>query len=68
MSGWYTPARMWMRVDLPAPFSPTIARIFALVCFQRHVGQRLDAGEGFGDTLDPEQHLLLRHRSLLAQV
>jgi hypothetical protein len=24
-SGWYTPARIFISVDLPAPFSPTIA-------------------------------------------
>lgn len=24
-SGWYTPARIFTRVDLPAPFSPTRA-------------------------------------------
>ena len=24
-SGWYTPARIFIRVDLPAPFSPTMA-------------------------------------------
>ena len=35
---------------------------------QRHVGECLDAGEGLRDALDPEQLLLLRHRSLLAQV
>ena len=45
VSGPYTPERILMRVDLPAPFSPTTARTSPGEQGQAHVLQRLHAGE-----------------------
>ena len=50
-SGWWTPPRIFIRVLLPAPFSPIRATTSPRADFQADVLEGLDAGEALGDAL-----------------
>ncbi len=43
------PARIFINVDLPAPFSPTSATSLAAFDVKVHLVQSDDAGKAFGD-------------------
>ena len=57
-----------MRVDLPAPFSPTKEWISPGRSDERHLGQRLGGVEALGDPLDLDDRPGIAHtRFLLSQ-
>ena len=56
LSGRWTPARIFTRVDLPAPFSPTERVRLAGVQDHRPVGQGLGGTERLGGVPEGSRH------------
>jgi hypothetical protein len=60
VSGGWKPQRIFSRVDLPAPLSPSSAEHLALAEVQVDVGQRRHRAEPLADVLHPQDVAVLR--------